>query len=169
MLDPGDWLLKLIAAQCCELGRDVETLPGLAHHHLPVENAQPPRLPRLLPHDGTADIGVSRLAQSSSNALGDPSGRKGTVRRDRSCVATPQAPVPEAGGSWCLRERPYRRAAQVLTPSGASASSAKVRMSGTVMSGVALASGVAPKPDLAWRRLIQTVLRPSCLAGTWSW
>ena len=49
------------------------------------------------------------------------------------------------------------------------ASSANVRMSGTVRSGVADASGVAPNPGLSWRRSTQTVVRPSCLPGTWSW
>ena len=47
--------------------------------------------------------------------------------------------------------------------------SAKVRISGTSKSGCACAGGVAPKPGFAWRRLIQTVDRPSVLAGAMSW
>ena len=42
-------------------------------------------------------------------------------------------------------------------------------MSSNVRSGCALAGGVAPAPGRPARRLIQTVFRPSSLAGTWSW
>src|SRR5205823_14813088 len=46
---------------------------------------------------------------------------------------------------------------------------ARVCKSGTSRSGVALAGGVAPAPDLPARRLTHTVCKPSDLAGTWSW
>ena len=61
----------------------------------------------------------------------------------------------------------------VIPPIGATweQASAKARMHGNSQSGVTevVGAGVAPQPGRSWRRLIQTVVSPAALAGTWSW
>ena len=108
---------------------------------------------------GSPSAARRRLLSRSSSAAG----RRSAARPSRGAIATARAGRPcSRTSSPPPRGVVARRGSRRQAPVAAAANDA---MSGKVASGVASAGGVAPPPGRPWRRSIQTVVRPSRLAG----